>query len=162
MKYLTLIRHAKSSHKEAGMNDFDRPLNGRGFSDASLMGPILLQTLPVPETVLGSTAIRVQQTLQGIYESTEVTLPEPEWNNELYLADAETIWDFAYSAFMEFEEVWVCAHNPGITEAVDVLSGISIGNVPTLGVARIAFDEVVPELSVGDLMFYDVPKNHYR
>lgn len=162
MKYLTLLRHAKSSHKEAGMADFDRPLNDRGVSDAILMGEMLVRTLPKPETVLGSSAVRVKQTLQRLYEGSKRNLLEPEWHNELYLADAETIWDYAYSAFMEFDEIWLCAHNPGINEAIDLLGGVSIGNVPTLGVARIAFDEVVPELSVGDLMFYDVPKNHYR
>ena len=162
MKYLTLIRHAKSSRKVANMDDFDRPLNGRGLSDAALIGGILGNALPRPEIVLGSPAVRVKQTLRELYKGAEVNLPEPEWRNELYFADAETIRDCAHAAFMEFDEVWLCAHNPGITEGMNAFSGVSIGNVPTLGVARIAFDEGVPEFSVGDLVFYDVPKNHYR
>ena len=35
MKLLTLIRHAKSSWKDAELSDFERPLNARGERDAN-------------------------------------------------------------------------------------------------------------------------------
>lgn len=38
MKRLTLVRHAKSSWKDPGLADFDRPLNKRGKRAASLTG----------------------------------------------------------------------------------------------------------------------------
>ncbi|MCK5739709.1 histidine phosphatase family protein, partial [bacterium] len=37
-KTLYLIRHAKSSWKNAMLDDFDRPLNHRGKHDAPMMG----------------------------------------------------------------------------------------------------------------------------
>jgi hypothetical protein len=38
MKLLSLVRHAKSSWKDAQISDFDRPLNKRGKRDAPRMG----------------------------------------------------------------------------------------------------------------------------
>lgn len=165
MKYLTLIRHGKSSHTQSGTRDIERPLNDRGVHDADLMGNALASLLPSPGSVLGSTAVRVRQTLEHLYRSARgigFALPDAELYDELYLSDADTMWDYIYSAFMENDEVWLCAHNPGITEAIELYAGVSIGNVPTLGVGRIAFEEVLAGRTVGDILFYDVPKNHYR
>ncbi|HPI80787.1 MAG TPA: histidine phosphatase family protein [Cyclobacteriaceae bacterium] len=38
MKYLYLIRHAKSSWDNLEISDVDRPLNERGLRDAPYMG----------------------------------------------------------------------------------------------------------------------------
>ena len=43
MKILILVRHAKSSHSFDVSSDFDRPLNDRGFREASEMGKKLLK-----------------------------------------------------------------------------------------------------------------------
>jgi phosphohistidine phosphatase len=37
MKYLLLVRHAKSSWDDFSIKDFDRPLNDRGKKDAPMM-----------------------------------------------------------------------------------------------------------------------------
>lgn len=170
MKYLTLIRHAKSSHKEAGRSDIDRTLNDRGRHDAEMMGGILAEILPIPDAVLASPARRVAETLERLYAGAskrnsdsgagDRRYPDPERLEGLYLAEADEIWDFAYSALLEYDDVWVCGHNPAITEAVALLAGVSLENVPTMGVARIAFEEVLPTGAVGELYFFDVPKNH--
>jgi len=39
-------------------------------------------------------------------------------HDALYLAEREILSDFAASALMEHDEVWIVAHNPGITEAI--------------------------------------------
>ena len=41
MKQLILVRHAKSSWKDAGIEDHDRPLNKRGERDAPYMAQVL-------------------------------------------------------------------------------------------------------------------------
>jgi len=163
MKMLTLIRHGKSAGKEAGMSDFDRHVNDRGRGDAGLMGTILGALFPIPGMVLASSAVRVVETLHDMLEAASrdgASYPSPELRRDLYLADGPTIWDFAYSALLETDEVWLCGHNPGITEAIEQLSGSGIDDVPTLGIARIAFEEVLPQPTLGELYFYDIPKNH--
>ena len=58
MKLLTLIRHAKSSWKDAGMDDFDRALNDRGERDAPRMGKRLSRAGPPPDRIVSSSAKR--------------------------------------------------------------------------------------------------------
>ena len=41
MKYLTIIRHAKSSWENPELDDFDRPLNERGKKAILLIGNFL-------------------------------------------------------------------------------------------------------------------------
>ena len=41
MKTLLILRHAKSSWKDASLADHDRPLNKRGKRDAPRMGKLL-------------------------------------------------------------------------------------------------------------------------
>ena len=186
MKYLTLIRHAKSSWKDSGGTDIERVLNPRGERDCLHMGRTIARELPVPAMILGSNAQRVRQTVARLTDVAGRTAeearaaareakavlrpeddapgagayPEPEWREQLYLADAETLWDIAYSALLEVDEVWICAHNPGITEAIEVCTGSRLENVPTLGVCRIAFEELVPAGANGTLVFYATPRNH--
>ena len=127
------------------------------------MGTVLGALFPVPEIILASSAKRVEETLAGMLDAASqdgTRYPAPETKRDLYLSDAATMWDFAYSALLETDEVWLCAHNPGVTEAIEQFSGVNIDDVPTLGIARVAFEEVLPSPSLGELYFYDVPKNH--
>lgn len=159
MKYLTLIRHAKSENGGAGVSDADRVLTKRGVADARKMGLVLNALFPIPDLVYASAAARARQTVEELLRVVE-SVPEPEIEPDLYLADAEEIWDFAYSGLLEADELWICAHDPGVTEAIENFSGSRIGHVPTCGVARIAFEELVPAGQNGTLLFFDIPGNH--
>ena len=56
MKELLLIRHAKSNWSNALMDDFDRPLNERGNSDAPRMAKILSSKGIHVDAIISSTA----------------------------------------------------------------------------------------------------------
>ncbi|MBA5778448.1 histidine phosphatase family protein [Stappia sp. F7233] len=58
-----LLRHAKSDWSEAGLHDFDRPLNERGRQAAPLMGAHLATHALLPDRILCSTARRARETL---------------------------------------------------------------------------------------------------
>lgn len=66
MKKVYLIRHAKSSWKDFSLDDFERPLNKRGKSDAPLMGAKLHDKKVVPDTILSSPAVRAKTTAEII------------------------------------------------------------------------------------------------
>lgn len=162
MKFLTLIRHAKSENAGPGTSDADRDLTKRGVDDARLMGRFLAATFPEPGLVYASAALRARRTVDELLSTrgTDGDVPDPEIEPDLYLADPEEIWDFAYSGLLETDELWICAHDPGITEAVERFSGSRIEKVPTCGIARIAFEELVPAGRNGILQFFDIPGNH--
>ncbi len=159
MKYLTIVRHAKSAHP-GGLADEERGLTDRGRSDAETMGRMLAGRFPDPQLVLASVATRVSQTVESLSQAGARASSVAEFHDALYLADAEVIWDFAASALLEHDDVWLVAHNPGVTEAVELLCGARLENVPTLGVVRIAFEEIVMESPNGSFVFFDCPAAH--
>lgn len=61
MKFILLLRHAKSSWDNPELEDFDRPLAGRGLQDAPRMGKFLRKSKYRPEYIVSSTAQRAQQ-----------------------------------------------------------------------------------------------------
>src|SRR5215475_12494664 len=66
MKTLYLLRHAKSSWKDPGLDDLDRPLNKRGRESAKTMAAYLRRARISPDVVVCSTALRAKQTLEPI------------------------------------------------------------------------------------------------
>jgi len=69
MKTLLLLRHAKSSWKESGVKDFDRPLNQRGLKAAPAIGRLLRKRKLEPALVLSSPAERARQTTQLVLDA---------------------------------------------------------------------------------------------
>lgn len=158
-KYLTLIRHAKSDRSDPSLGDHDRPLNKRGRQDGPIMAPPL-GLLPVPDSVLASTAVRVQQTLATLNYPFSDRHPQVTNNAQLYIAEPEDIWDIVYSELSVVGDVWVVAHNPGITELACLLAELELDNVPTLGVVRFGFEDLPTQPVGGRLLYFDCPKNH--
>ena len=72
MKQLLVIRHAKSSWNDAVIDDFDRPLNERGNSDAPRMAKLLSEKGIHVDAIISSTANRAFST--AIYFAKELGL----------------------------------------------------------------------------------------
>ena len=68
MRSLLIIRHAKSSWDDPGLDDFDRPLNKRGKRDAPEMGKRLRKADYSPDLMISSPAKRAQDTCRVIAE----------------------------------------------------------------------------------------------
>lgn len=66
MKRLLLLRHAKSSWDDPGLDDFDRPLAARGVAAAPLIGRWLVENDLAPDLVLSSPAVRAIETWELI------------------------------------------------------------------------------------------------
>lgn len=75
MKRLTVLRHAKSSWKDRELDDFERPLNGRGQRAARRMGREISDRGMQFDFVLASPAVRVRETLEGVQEQHQLRVP---------------------------------------------------------------------------------------
>lgn len=137
MKLLTLIRHAKSSWKDASLADFDRPLNGRGRRDAPRMAKRLAAVAPAPQQLLSSPAVRAAATARAMAEA----LGQPEewirYSRSLYLASAGQLLAAVQEIDDGVDHAALVGHNPGLTELAELLTDAGIENVPTCGIARI-------------------------
>jgi len=134
MKQLLLIRHAKSSWSNALMDDFDRPLNDRGNSDAPRMAKILSAKGIQIDAIISSTANRAFTT--AVYFAKELGIKKINIISldKLYHAPAHVFYDIIEDLADDLKSVAIFAHNPGITNFVNSLSETTIDNMPTCGI----------------------------
>ena len=133
MKTLLLLRHAKSSHDQAGVNDHDRVLNGRGEKDAPQVGKRLKRERLVPDAVVSSTAVRAKETARLVAEACNYR-GEIDLRRSLYLAPPEAYLETLRSLPDEPEVVLMVGHNAGISDLASRLSGDFV-ELPTAGLA---------------------------
>jgi phosphohistidine phosphatase len=163
VKNLVIVRHAKSSWDTSTLNDIDRPLNGRGKHDAPLMRRILRERGLVPGRILSSPAKRARKTAKLIAAEVGYAADAIDIRDEIYMQGVPALMALVQTLDDAWPRVFLCGHNPDLTELVNRLSGESIANVPTCGIASIAF-EVGSWAHVmagsGRLVFFDYPKRH--
>ena len=91
MRQLILLRHAKSSWADSGLDDFDRPLADRGKRDAPRMATRLAARGVVPEVLLASPAKRALHTAEIVARDLSLRLEQLRTDEALYLASPATI-----------------------------------------------------------------------
>ena len=171
MKYLTLMRHAKSDWGDYGLDDRERPLNERGKTAAPLMGKFLVENQIQPDQIFCSSAARTRETLQRMVDHFDPR-PDISYEDELYLASPNTMLAVAKSAAIEKDHVLLLGHNPGTemlaialsnaeTSAPESLSRI-FKKFPTAGLAHFSFDvedwHSIKERK-GKLLLFETPKS---
>lgn len=163
MKRLTLLRHAKSSWREADLPDLARPLSRRGERDAPLMGRRLKHRELRPSLILTSHARRAQATARLVARALGYPEEIIEVERSLYLASPERILAVVAAQDERFADILLVAHNPGLTELVNrLLPGLALDNLPTCGVVAVDFDADRwgdLERAAPHLAFYDSPKS---
>jgi phosphohistidine phosphatase len=121
VKTLYLLRHAKSSWDDPGLDDQDRPLAPRGRRAAKKLADHLRRSSIAPELVLCSPSQRTRQTLALI----EPALRKPQIRFEpvLYAASEGRLLEVVHGVEQEIESVMVIAHNPGLHALALELTG---------------------------------------
>ncbi len=163
MKYLYLVRHAKSSWTDPRLSDFDRPLNKRGKRDVVFMGK-RLATLPYrPEMIVSSPAKRARKTARAIFAEWNFKKKDITLLDKLYTFSAGPIVEVIRGTPDSIKVLAVIGHNYGLTECAEMLGGKAIENVPTCGIVLISFalptwGQVAP--NSGAVLTLDYPKLH--
>ncbi len=142
---LVLLRHAKSDWPE-GVADADRPLADRGRRDAAAAGGWFAGELPPLDLVLCSPAVRARETWRlvaaGLPEA-----PPVEYRDELYGASAGTLSWLAQELPAAASTVALVGHNPGLAEAVTILTGRAT-EMKTCAVAVLSWPGAWTDLTV--------------
>ncbi len=145
---LWLIRHAKSSWADRSLRDFDRPLNGRGRRDGPRMQDWLRSQAFGPSWIWTSDATRALATaefVQGAFPDAHLAT-----DHRLYGAWPETILDVVRETPAGVNSMAVVAHNPGMTDCINLLVGERIiDNLPTFGVSRLQWFGGLDRLEFG-------------
>jgi phosphohistidine phosphatase len=162
MKTLMLVRHAKSSWKERGLPDHERPLNKRGRRDAPMMGERLARRGVEVDLVISSSAKRAVATAEAMGEALEYAWDEIVVEERLYEAYAEEILEVIEEQDDWVDHLMLIGHNPGLTVLANQLSLHDIENVSTCGVVELKYDiESWAEMGVAEPVEvgFDYPKN---
>jgi phosphohistidine phosphatase len=142
MKYLTVLRHAKSSWGHPGLNDHDRPLNERGKLAAPAVCAFLAKTyfggngkaalMPRPESIVSSSAIRTLSTSQFASAAFGLAPADLSLDSRLYLASSDTILSVVRDVDEARKHIVVVGHNPGLHEFCDrMLARAGVPRMPT-------------------------------
>ncbi len=155
-KRLLILRHAKSSWDDPGLDDHERPLAARGRGALEVIAAHLAATGTQPQLVLCSSARRTRETLDGVAVGGEHVI-EPA----LYAATTEQVLD----RLRRLPDGIVCAmlvgHNPAAQMLVLRLTNHDSAGFedpgrdavkrkfPTGALATLAFDCQWDELAPG-------------
>lgn len=161
MKILTIVRHAKSSWKNPGLSDRDRPLSGRGKRNAPEMGRRMRKHGIRPSLIISSPAKRAWSTAKIVAE--EIGYPREFLQREdgLYLASLDDLLDVIVAQDEGFNSLMLVGHNPGLTDLVNFLSPGLTNNLPTAGVVSVELDQenwALHERPATKLLVHDYPK----
>lgn len=138
MKTLFILRHAKSSWENAGLTDFERPLNERGLKTAPLMGELMKKNQFQPELILSSPAKRAEQTARLVKESSNLG-GEIQFDERIYEASPSRLLEVISEQNEQAESLILVGHNPGLEGLVKFLTGES-EPMPTAALAVVDLD----------------------
>jgi phosphohistidine phosphatase len=162
VKTLLLVRHAKSDWGDSSLSDFDRPLNGRGKSDAPVMAHRLLDKNIFIDAFFSSPAVRAKKTTGIFAKEYKRDKDEIIFRDELYGAPENVFYDVILTADNKFTSIAIFAHNPGLTDFANLLTDVRIDNIPTCGIFAIKAEcNKWKDFREADkkFWFFDYPKN---
>ena len=112
-KQLWVLRHAKSDWGEAGLKDFDRPLNARGRAATKTIRKAIAERRWSFEVILSSPSARTRETLDRLGFAARA-----RWVDEIYLATRGMLFAQIRALPEEASSALIVGHNPGLQEII--------------------------------------------
>jgi len=160
MKFLTLIRHAKSDWSDATLNDFDRPLSSRGKKAAPKMGQRIATNGIIPDLVISSPAKRARKTAQLIAREINIKKDAIVYEKDIFEARRKTLADMISRA-PDVKHIALVGHNPGLSDLAQWLCPQATDWLPTCAVLTLELDiKNWKKIAAGcaGILHYDYPK----
>lgn len=108
---LYLLRHAKSSWRDASQTDMERPLNARGRAAAKRMGAHIATLGALPELVICSPAARTEETLEIVQSCFAAPLPSRS-ERRIYGGRVKDLLSILQSIPGDVHTAMLVGHNP--------------------------------------------------
>ncbi len=137
MKILFVLRHAKSSWKDSTLQDFERPLNGRGRRAAELISEFIKKKEIKPDLILCSPAVRARETIEIVLKAARLKV-ELRYDQRIYEAGPVRLLEVISQIEDDKDAVMLVGHNPGLEELVQVVTD-QTGRIGTANLAKIVF-----------------------
>ena len=138
MRTLYLLRHAKSSWRDASLSDFERPLKGRGKEAAQQMGVFLASKKATVSALIVSPAVRTRQTIDILLQHAPLGV-EPRFDERIFEASLATLVRVVSEIPGDKQSAMLVGHNPGMEQLLAFLTR-ETRHMPTGALARITLD----------------------
>lgn len=159
MKYLTIIRHAKSSWEDASLPDIVRPLNERGKSAILKVGAFLVKNKLYPDVYCTSPATRALHTAVGIGEFLGYSEENLVIRQEIYFGSLKDIRQLITSTDDLFQHIFLTGHEPLLSALIHSYTGKTMEKFPTCGVCSISFQADSWKAALnGNIELFKTPK----
>ena len=106
------------------LTDFNRPLNGRGKSDGSLMADYLKSKINKIDYLHSSSSVRTFETSK--YFIKQIQFGKVEYDDSLYHCSATSILNMISSYSDNYQSAMIIAHNPGLTNLINNIIIINV------------------------------------
>jgi len=140
MKTLYLMRHAKSSWKDPGLEDHQRPLNKRGRRDVPVMGRRLKERAIHLDRIVSSDARRAVNTAVPIGELLGLDAAAIRLEPLLYDASRDEILNIVMRLADGWNQVMIVGHNPGLHDVANLFYPPPLPKFPTSGIVTVVLD----------------------
>ena len=160
MRTLYLLRHGKSSWKDATLQDFERPLKSRGRDAAEQMGRFLDSKKVTVGALISSPSVRTRQTIDIVLRHAQLGV-EPQFDQRIYEASLPTLVHVVSEIPDDRKTAMLVGHNPGMEEMLAFLTRES-RHMPTCALAKISVDVSTWKeagRSAGKLEWFVTPKD---
>ncbi len=161
MKYLFLLRHAKSSW-DYTVADWNRPLSERGIMDAELISQLLKKQKQHPELIVTSNAARAIHTASIFHKALNLPATSLLIAPELYMCSMRQFKKIIHQLPEDKDAIMLVSHNPLLTQFFNQVVDHGVDNIPTSGLAIMKFD-IDTWSQVGnsaDLLHFEYPKKY--
>lgn len=139
MKYLILIRHAKSS-RENFTADFERDLTEKGIINSIKISNSSIDYVDSNSCIWSSPAKRAFETAKIIVGNWKIDVNLIQQKNALYTFNLNELEKIVKSCPNECNNLILFGHNDAITDFVNKFGDLFIENVPTSGFVSIFFN----------------------
>jgi phosphohistidine phosphatase len=147
MPTLILLRHAKSSWDEPGLDDHERPLAPRGTRAATAIGRFMARKDLRPDLILCSGAVRTRATVALVLPEIGAEGVKVVCDDALYLATPTVLLDRIRRIPDDVAQAMIVGHNPGLHALALELTGAGsrrdiaqlATKFPTAGLAWLTF-----------------------
>lgn len=139
MKYLHLIRHAKTSWEHPELPDRERPLTETGKQDAQHMAQQLKDMKIEPDCILCSPAVRALDTATIFANEFNFPLDKILIDEQIYSGGVEELIEVIKHLPSSISTVLCIGHNPNLTWLSHYLCEEARMNIPTCGIVSIKF-----------------------
>jgi phosphohistidine phosphatase len=140
MKYLTIIRHAKSSWEHPDLDDIARPLNEQGKNAIKIIGKYLQEKHLQPDLIICSPATRALDTAIGISEYVQYDKKKVNIEPAVYFGTSSAILSMLQELDNIYTDVFLFGHEPVLSSMIFQLTKNRLEKFSTCSVYRVSFD----------------------